>query len=139
MLLSQSPVAGSLMNVKQLQPTASSVLSDVPSAITRSILRPYPWEIKPVMIIPATLENIFLLLLIVAMFIWYKKPSSKTLFWFCLSYALITLTVTGLTTPVMGALVRYKITALPFLMFAILQCIDRSKFDRKFPFLSRFC
>ena len=136
MLLSSTPVAGSLMNVKQLQPTAKSVLSEVPGAIQRSVFRPWPWELKPVMIIPATLENILMIVIILAMIVWYKKPSSKAMFWFCVSFALITLTVTGLTTPVLGALVRYRITAIPFLLFAILLMIDRSKLEKRFPFLS---
>lgn len=136
-ILSDSPVAGSLMDVKPLQPTASSVLAQTPAALQRSILRPYPWELKPVMIIPATLENILFLLLLPAVLLWYKKPSSKALFWFCISYALITLAVTGLTTPVLGALVRYRITAMPFLMFGLLMCLDRERLLRRLPFLKR--
>lgn len=138
-LLSQSPVAGSLMKVDPLQPTAKSVLSNSPGAIVRSVFRPWPWELKPVMIIPATLENIFMFVLIFVMIVWYKKPSSKAVFWFCICYALITLTVTGLTTPVLGALVRYRITAVPFLLFALLMCLDRTRLDKKFPALARFC
>lgn len=137
MMLSSTPVAGSLMNVKQLQPDARAVLTEVPGALQRSIFRPWPWELKPVMIIPATLENIFMFVLLLAMILWYKKPSSKALFWFCVCYALITLTVTGLTTPVLGALVRYRITAVPFLVFAILLCIDRERLVKRFPFLTR--
>ncbi len=137
-MLSSTPVAGSLMNVKQLQPNVSSVLREVPGALQRSIFRPWPWEISPVMIIPATLENIFMFALILAMLLWYKKPSSKALFWFCVCYALITLTVTGLTTPVLGALVRYRITAVPFLLFAILLCIDRERLVKRFPFFRTF-
>jgi hypothetical protein len=135
MLLSSTPVAGSLMNVNQLQPNAGSVLKEVPGALQRSIFRPWPWEIKPVMIIPATLENILMFVLIFAMILWYKKPSSKALFWFCVCYVLITLTVTGLTTPVLGALVRYRITAIPFLLFAVLSCIDKEKMVRRIPLL----
>lgn len=138
MLLSSTPVAGSLMNVEQLQPNASSILSEVPGALQRSIFRPWPWELKPVMIIPATLENIFMFVLILAMIVWYKKPSSKALFWFCVCYAFITLTVTGLTTPVLGALVRYRITAIPFLLFAMLLCVDRERIVKRFPLLSKF-
>ena len=136
-LLSGSPVAGSLMQVNALQPTASSVLNETPGAIFRSTFRPYPWELKPVMIIPAMLENLFLWLLIFACVLWYKKASFKAVFWFCIVFALITLAVTGLTTPVLGALVRYRITAVPFLLFALLLCIDRQKVVKRLPFLDR--
>ncbi len=136
-MLTSSPVAGSLMNVNSLEPTAVSVLNETPGAIFRSTFRPYPWELKPVMIIPAMLENLLLWLLIFACIIWYRKPSSKAVFWFCVVYALITLAVTGLTTPVLGALVRYRITAIPFVMFALLQCIDRQKVVKRIPILDR--
>lgn len=136
-MLTSSPVAGSLMNVNALQPTAGSVLNETPGAIFRSTFRPYPWQFQPMMIIPATLENLLLWLLIIACILWYRKPSSKAVFWFCIVYALITLAVTGLTTPVLGALVRYRITAIPFIMFALLQCIDRQKLVKRLPFLDR--
>lgn len=135
--LSESPAAGSLMTVEPLQPTAASVLNETPGAIFRSTFRPYPWELKPVMVIPSMLENLLLWLLIFACTIWYRKPSSKAVFWFCVIYALITLAVTGLTTPVLGALVRYRITAIPFVMFALLLCLDRQKLVRRMPFLDR--
>lgn len=136
-LLSQSPVAGSLMQVNELTPTAASILNETPGAIFRSTFRPYPWELQSVMIIPSILENLLLWLLIFACIIRYRKPSSKAVFWFCIVYALITLAVTGLTTPVLGALVRYRITAIPFVMFALLQCIDRQRLIKRMPFLDR--
>jgi hypothetical protein len=136
-ILSDSPVAGSLMNVDPLQPTAASILYESPGAIFRSAARPYPWEIKPVMILPSTLENLLLWLTIVACAVWYRKPSSKAAFWFCVVYVIITLAVTGLTTPVLGALVRYRITAIPFLLFAILLCTDRQRLVKRFPVLDR--
>lgn len=136
-LLSDSPVAGSLMNVRTLAETPASIVKETPAALARSIFRPLPWELKPVMIIPATLENILLLALLLAMLVWHKKPSSKALFWFCVAYALITLTVTGLTTPVLGALVRYRITAVPFLLFAMLLCTDKERLVKRMPFLGK--
>lgn len=136
-LLSTSPVAGSLMKVNTLRPTPRSVLTEAPSALTRSIFRPWPWEIKPVMIIPSMLENLFMFALLGLMLIAYKRPSTRSIFWFCIAYALITLTITGLTAPVLGALVRYRITAIPFLLFAVLLCIDRERLLKRLPFLAR--
>lgn len=43
--------------------------------------------------------------------------------------------LTGLITPVMGAIVRYKVPALPFLMILLIQLIDKEKMIQKFPFL----
>jgi hypothetical protein len=137
-ILSDSPVAGSLMNVTTLQPHPSSVLRNAPAALGRSIWRPWPWEYKPLIVIPPLLENLLMYFLLGSMLLFYRKPGAKAIFWFCVSYALLTLTVTGLTTPVLGALVRYRITAVPFLLFAVLMCIDRTKMIRRLPVLDRF-
>lgn len=136
-ILSDSPVAGSLMRVTTLQGTPASVLKETPAAILRSICRPWPWEIKPAIVIPPLLENLFMYLLLAAMLFFYRKPGNKAVFWFCVGYALITLAITGLTTPVLGALVRYRITAIPFLLFAILMCTDKVKLIRRIPVLDR--
>lgn len=134
-ILSENPVAGSLMKVSTLEPTPSSILSESPAALGRSIFRPLPWEFKPVMIIPPMLENLLMYILLVLAFIAPKKPSSKAIFWFCILYVILALTVTGLTTPVLGALVRYRIAAQAFLFFAILMCIDKERLVKRMPFL----
>jgi hypothetical protein len=43
--------------------------------------------------------------------------------------------LTGLITPVMGAIVRYKVPALPFLMILLVMLIDKEKLIKKIPFL----
>lgn len=134
-ILSESPPAGSLMDVQLLYPRWNHVMKAAPAALGRSIYRPAPWELKPVLLIPAALENFMLYLLIFAMLLAFKKPSHKEVFWFCVFFAIITLTVIGLITPVLGALVRYRITAIPFLMFAILLCTNRENLLKRMPFL----
>lgn len=136
-ILSDNPVAGSLMNVRSLEPTPSSVLSEVPAALSRSIFRPWPWEFKSLMILPPLLENLLMYALLLLLLLAPRKPSATGIFWFCVLCVLLTLTVTGLTAPVLGALVRYRITALPFLLFALLMCIDKTRLVRRFPFLGR--
>jgi hypothetical protein len=44
----------------------------------------------------------------------------------------------GLTTPILGAIVGYRIVALPSLMFLLVYFYDRDKVLIKFPFLNRF-
>lgn len=134
-ILSENPVAGSLMDVTILEPTLSSIIKESPAALSRSIFRPWPWEFKSAMIIPPLLENLLMYLLLAFALIAWKKPSSKAFFWFCVIYVILALTVTGLTTPVLGAMVRYRIAAQVFLFFAILMCIDREKLVKKMPFL----
>jgi len=58
----------------------------------------------------------------------------KNIFWFCVFFVLILFTIIGLTTPVSGALVRYKIPALPFLGIAMLTFFNIDYLSEKVPF-----
>jgi hypothetical protein len=136
-ILTDNPSAGSLLAVESLKPTPISLLKSTPSALLNTILRPYLWEFKPLIMLPALLENILTAFLVLCMIIWHKKSSAKSALWFCITLALLTLVVVGLTTPVLGAIVRYRITALPFLLFAVLISTDRQKVMKALPFLER--
>ena len=46
---------------------------------------------------------------------------------FALAFSLFLLTIIGLTTPILGAIVRYKIPALPFLILVALLFLDVQK------------
>jgi hypothetical protein len=43
----------------------------------------------------------------------------------------------GLTTPILGAMVRYKIPGLPFLLIVFLLMLDKEKLLNKFPGLKK--
>jgi hypothetical protein len=127
------PRAGSLLAVDFLQPTASSFFRQTPKALFTVLFRPFPWEAKnPMFLLPA-LENIlFAALLLLAIF-FPAKISNPGIFGFCITFSVLLLLVIGLTTPVLGALVRYRIAAQPFLLIALLMLIDREKLMKKFP------
>ena len=46
---------------------------------------------------------------------------------FCVSFSIILFTVIGLTTPITGAIVRYKIPAIPFLFIAVFMFMNSKK------------
>jgi len=54
---------------------------------------------------------------------------------FCAGFVLILFILTGIATPVMGAIVRYKVPALPFLLIVFLLIIDKDKLLKKIAFL----
>jgi hypothetical protein len=69
----------------------------------------------------ATLENLFVLALLLLFVIYAKRTiESPAVFWFLISYSLIMLFIIGFTTPVSGGLVRYKTAAIPFFLMALL-------------------
>lgn len=137
-VLTDIPKAGSIIDNRFLKPDYSSILMAIPKSILNVVFRPYPWEVKSALEIPAILENIFLVLLLIASVFFSKNISDIRVFWFCITLAAINIAVIGLTTPVLGAIVRYRITALPFLILGLLLLIDREKLLRKWPVLARF-
>ncbi|HLG03317.1 MAG TPA: hypothetical protein VI731_06955, partial [Bacteroidia bacterium] len=126
-LFSDRPPSGSLMEADFLEPRFSSILKALPGAFYRTLFRPYLWEAKkPLFIFPA-LENIFFILIVILIFIYPQTPSHASLFGFCLVFSILLIAVAGLTTPVLGALVRYRSLALPFLFLGLLMLLDLNK------------
>jgi hypothetical protein len=114
---------GSLMDTSLLKPTLVDFAKHIPDALYKSLFKPFPWDIKNVMSILPAFENSILLLLILLVFIKRNKPIvSKDLLLFSFCFVLCLNILNGLIVPVFGALVRYKVPALPFL-FASLVCI----------------
>ena len=77
---------GSTIPIKKLEPTAASFLKNTPQAITLSILRPYPTDVRDLLTLAASLE-INLLLLLFLLFIFFRKKNgavSKNAIWLCL-------------------------------------------------------
>ncbi|MCC6541585.1 MAG: hypothetical protein IT225_05150, partial [Flavobacteriales bacterium] len=54
-----------------------------------------------------------------------------------LGYVTLLALVIGWTTPVMGAVVRYRTPLLPFLLIAGLLLLDRTRLLARWPFLQR--
>lgn len=116
----------STMDMDYLRPTILSVVQAIPEALLNCLTRPWPWELKGLLFIPPFLENLFIVVLLGATFFYRNKLAldQKQFLYFCLTFAILLFAVIGLTTPVLGALVRYKVPALPFLVVALLMLID---------------
>lgn len=131
------PRAGSLMKVNFLQPNLRSFAKEAPKSYFNVLFRPFIWEAKnPMFFLPA-MENLLFILLLLAIIFFRGKISNPGIFGFCISFSLLLLLVIGLTTPVLGALVRYRIAAQPFLLIALLMLVDRTKLTMKFPWLKK--
>lgn len=139
-ILSDFPKAGSLLNVKPLEPTFADVALHTPQAIWNTLARPYPWESNGLFLLVAALENLLLLgvLLFCILHASRISPERMNLFLFSLVFVLVLFSITGLTSPVMGALTRYRIPGLPFLLFAALLLCDIEKVKKRFPKLGNY-
>ncbi|MGZ4056834.1 MAG: hypothetical protein ACXVPY_07960 [Bacteroidia bacterium] len=133
------PVAGSIIKINPLEPTLFSVIKNSPQAFINTFLRPYLWELKSPMMFMAGLENIFIIAFILICIIFIKPIASIP--WeyvlFCLSFVAIQFLIIGETTPVLGAIARYKVPALPFLMIAFLFISDKNKLLKLLPILKK--
>ena len=119
---------GSQIEMKELEPTFWGMVQQTPQALVNSFFRPSVLEIRNPLTALAAIENLLILLLLLgAVFFFQQKNNLPPLFWFSVSYVLILFVLIGLTTPILGALVRYKAPALPFLGIALLYLIDFSK------------
>lgn len=121
------PKVGSLIDLSPLEPNFLSLVKNTPKALFNSMFRPTLLEVKNPLMLISALENTFIALLFILSILFYKKAKKDVFFWFSLSFVLILFILIGLTTPVLGALVRYKAPALPFLGIAFLYLIDIEK------------
>ncbi|HEX7413491.1 MAG TPA: hypothetical protein VF411_05545, partial [Bacteroidia bacterium] len=75
----------------------------------------------------SALENIFVLVFLIIC-IWFKKQHyNRNLFALCFFMCLVILLLIGYTTPVAGAIVRYKVSIMPFLLMCGILVLDEDK------------
>ena len=123
--------AGSMILSAQFDADGISVLKSTPIALINSIFRPTPWEAHGQLMWMASLENVLLFLVLVVLVV-FPNPEIKSpnLLWFALLFALANLIITGLTVPILGAISRYRIIGLLFLLMAFVQLINFNKLKR---------
>ena len=126
--LAKSVNSGSLISDHVLQPNWVDLLKHAPNAFFQTLTQPRIFEKLSPLTLAAALENVLIYLAIIIAIFFRKKvkkiPSEILLSigFFAGIYILI-----GLTTPVVGAMVRYKVPALIFLMITIVYFIDVQK------------
>ncbi len=118
--------AGSYFEIPRLDGTALNFISCLPNGLFNALLRPLPHEINSPLMLLATTENVIIALSLVVIGVKNFKsiPRQPALFWFSVCFIIILLSVIGMMTPVSGAIVRYKIQALPFLFFVLLRMME---------------
>ncbi len=131
--------AGSKIDIPFLYPSWSSIFKNTPVAFLTTAFRPHLLEIRNPLMLMSGIENFVILILIfLCIFFFSKKIKNTDWICFCISITLQLFVLIGLTTPILGAVVRYKIPALPFLLIAFLLILDKEKLLKKFPFLKKF-
>ncbi len=117
--------ANSLISPILFNATPLSVVLNSPIALINTLFRPMLWETTNLQMTAAAMENLLLLILIFLIVIFpSKNVNNKNLFWFGLVFSLSYMVIIGLSTPVLGALSRYRVPALLFLLLSLVQLIE---------------
>ena len=122
---------GSAYDIGEMDGTLAGTLTKIPAGIVVTLFRPFPWEVKKVIVLLSALEALAFLYLTLKIF-FSRKTKLKVIFkdptvLFCLIFSLIFAFSVGLTAGNFGALSRYKIPCMPFYCAFILICLNYSK------------
>lgn len=133
-------LVGSYFKIPTLEPNAWSLIKNIPIAIFNTMFRPFILEANSVVVLVAAFENLIIIFAIILSLIFFKLKgiSNKSWFWFCVFFTIIVFALCGLVTPVMGALVRYKVPALPFLFLIFVFLIDYERLKKYIPFIPSY-
>ncbi|HVA97867.1 MAG TPA: hypothetical protein VNG53_03150, partial [Bacteroidia bacterium] len=139
LLLETDEAANSRIYIQPLSPSLKSCVLNSPQAIVNCLFRPTLFESTSPLMLMTALENIFVFGIAILCLLFYKKPSLETrkMILFCFSFTLLLADIIGMVTPVLGAIVRYKVPLLPFLVIGFLLLLDKEKMLKKIPFLKK--
>lgn len=120
---------GSAISLNRLMPNYKSLISLFPAAFINVFFRPFIFDVENLFSLLAFLENIVFILLIISSIFLFERPQYESikLITFSLLFVFTLYSLVGITTPVLGAAVRYKVPAIPFLLISLFLLYDYSK------------
>ena len=124
-------LGNSSVPMKELEPTFSSFILNTPQAVSLSMLRPYPSDVKHILSLAAAVETASLLFL-AFLFLALKNrngryATSSTFVYFCLFLSFSVLITIGYAVNNLGAIVRYRSIVLPLLLVPVFCGINWQK------------
>lgn len=120
--------AGSLVPIPSADGGVISFIASAASGLFNLFLRPLPWNINTLLLVPPFLENVCVLLVfLIAVFTWKAPPQARLQVFFLVAICMPVMVLIGLTTPIIGAFVRYKAPALVLFLIALVLAMDLSK------------
>lgn len=117
--------AGSTLDNTVYELSCGNLLSLIPSALLNTVLRPFIWSRGSAFQWAFALENLLFLALVLYLIVrYFKLPQGSVAMvaLFCFSFAMLNYLIIGLTIPIMGAIVHYRVMSAPFLLLAVLLC-----------------
>jgi hypothetical protein len=123
--LKQEYYGGSSFDIGNFDGTINGVIKLFLPAMNAGMFRPYVWEGRSPVLFLAGLENLFLLFLTLYVLVktkftgTFKIISKNPILLFCIIFVLLFAFMIGISTSNFGALVRFKIPMIPFLVSAL--------------------
>jgi hypothetical protein len=118
----------SSVEVTVLKPSITGFINNLPEAISLSMIRPYPSDVKNLFSLATSAEINLLLFCFLLFLVFKKKGRSDTAFLlFCVFFSVSVLLTIGYTVNFLGAIARYRSLVLPFLVVPMMALIDWKK------------
>lgn len=136
-LLAEYYGSGSYFYLKPIENSIYSFIQALPIGLFNGVFRPLPTDISKAIHLLPFIENIILLSSIIWIILRLKKTKPKidsktrVVIYCSLLFAIFLFTITGMSTPVIGALVRYKIPGLLFIIISINIIYDQIQSSQK--------
>lgn len=129
--------ARSMLPIEKIQSTPWNFIVETPSALWHSLAVPYLWKWNGmVQFVPALESALFFVLCGLLCFSPQKiNEQNRNFFWFCICFSFVLLWEIGISTPIIGGIVRYKIPIFPFLYTTLAMAIDWKKIVAKLSFV----
>lgn len=128
--------AGSRIDIPPLT-DATSIVEAIPVGVWNVVFRPYLWEGKNIMMLASALENVILVAIVLLCLFSFntsviarneervtKQSPELNLALFLFISSITYFALIGISTPVLGNIVRYKAPLLPFFLFAFILMVD---------------
>jgi hypothetical protein len=129
--VSSNMPAGSAISMQRLTYSVSSFAKLLPIALYHVIAKPFFYDSHSSSELVASLENLgYVLFFLFCLIFHTRKGIDINMLYLCISIVITAFVLIGLTTTVMGAIVRYKVPFIPFLLMIPLLYLDADVLKR---------
>jgi hypothetical protein len=136
-LLNSCAPAGSGIEMDRLDYSFRSFAKLLPQAFFNVLCKPFFVDAHSIMELVASLENLLFFAFILVCFMLGKRAGADTnVVMLCVTVVVTSFLLVGITTTVMGAIVRYKVPFIPFLLMIPLLYLNPERL-KNIPFVKR--
>ena len=135
--ISRVAPSGSAISMERLEYSFSSFVKLIPQSFFNVLCKPFFFDSRSILELMASLENLLFFVFFIFCF-WFrvKDKIDLNLLLLCLTLVITSFVLVGITTTVLGAIVRYKTPFIPSLLMIPLLFLDTNHL-KKFPFMNR--